>query len=529
MKTAATLFILDALVSGIFAPLVPPDPYDDSIYNTLDDLDEARGTFISHPEQHVAPSSWAATPSPPRNPAGAKGAHGNPQQWDNLQRATPTEQNQHQHWNNIPQPAPPSSFTQGPGRFNADSMAPWQTHVDRNPDDLSAIVYGNKGKSPVLGTGGASHGRWIAGSGPPQIEEPHLPVQPASHHAISPEWEPTLHVQYNPAPLQATISKSRLDSHFGDLPEPRAFSDDELETVEQNLKSLLRAWHTFNEYIFNGRRFLILLLPNQGDLQLNDLRRAASVWEFKTDGQKTVMLCRGVWGIAHSYWKKFESVKPPRSYYVRIGDGTPGPSNQMASLNRLEIADSRLPSVLLPPADRKTSARGGKEITILDPVLASRFFYRRQEGIQEPFMVWLEKNLAHTSFDPKTHQEALLPEDRDQPTKELHVVFEQEMRESFKRRKTVGQLELNGQSLFITHHVGSKLPILRKPFASLWKSENDGETHLLVSVGLFPLTRSPFDTAIIHSKIPNRRFHRLATSKQLPGDIPYSLKYAQGR
>ncbi|CDW98741.1 hypothetical protein [Sporisorium scitamineum] len=341
MKLIAYSVHFFILIQSVFAPRTPWNQVDDAIFGGLENLSEWSDTF-SHSEPHVArtpqsPSSSATLAfRPPGHPHEAHYAPGYPRTWDNVQPPAPQQWGNVQppapqqwgnvqppaplqwghvqppapqqrgnvqppatnefypdpHWNHIYQPhtAPQQYATHAPAPlvpFDPSPIEHWPNVEDRNPDDLTAVVYGNKGKGPLLE--------------PAQHEEYNSNRRQATAHnpaGLIPGSEPLalsgrpLIIKYGPDKglfplvdkIKGMLKISRANRRY---PFSRSLSQDDMPNFYSSIYDYLSSSNRlFKEIIFENRRYLISFIRPNNELKLKQLAYSTTIWEFKAEATR---------------------------------------------------------------------------------------------------------------------------------------------------------------------------------------------------------------------------------------------------
>ncbi|CBQ73794.1 conserved hypothetical Ustilaginaceae-specific protein [Sporisorium reilianum SRZ2] len=463
-----------------------------------------------------------------------------PQQWPNVQPSIQVPQ----QWGHFHPSAPANPFDHVPGwnslyqrnsapqmsqqyaastpehlvPFDPNPVEPWHTVDDRNPDDLMAAVRANKGKNPVLETGGTSRNPWSAASWPPRPEEPpYAGMQPSAQEEVAPHWPPA--TAHNPSGIPGRDPLTLSGQHFAIKYEPddglgkmvdevkamlqisykkprdqtpRPILPHEVDEFASIMRNYLRRKRVFKELVFDGRRFLVSFLRQSQELELPQLHFSLSVWEINTDGSQTVMRCRGVFSVNYNYWKNVEGAEWANSYVFFS-------RNDVLMIEKGDARDLRTPEAMELWHGTKRSPTVASDTAIE----ATSFTYGREASMQPAFKDWLTGNLAKSRWKPESNPEVQLAGEEDLRN------FSKSMDWAFARRTNVHSVYFDEQILLITFHRNRQSwhPKLSN-YLAIWRHQPGGKGGSMVALGLYPMEKSQFDALVHQAKANELTFRK---------------------
>lgn len=527
-------------IGGILAPDVPLDPNDYAIFEHLEALpgvdailDREHDLYSSHlPLAGSHPSTFVSTSVSEHNGQQAPGASVLPD--SHLKQASHgplsssgrlsdhTILQIQQPWSSSSQaeavPRQPPRYT--PASASAlDPALREQIHdvQDRNPDDLTAVVYGYKRKFGLVETGASSQdAEGLSSPGlaehiqlkPPesqamQLEPDSSSSQATGHEATGRLYEidpsqltnmPVL-IIYQQDPL-AGVLMHQLKDEMGISPtrrkfSPRPFTPSDNDAFISSITANLQYARLYREYEVEGKRLLVAFLRHGRVLRLEKLRNSAMVWEFKTDGSRAVMLCRGIYALDHNHRSSIYKTRPTAGFIVRIQHSVSTASDV------LEV--TRIRPENIPAYKGDSPRREGIQGVGQHTATASHFFYRRDKDLEPAFRGW------QLAYIPRANWLTIKPE--IELAKSDEQAFSRSMLKSFKQRSNMRVIHLAGQDFLMSHHPAlENVPSLSQSFAAIWKEEKDGERESLVAVGLYPISRSQYNVALSRQSLPQREF-----------------------
>lgn len=436
-----------------------------------------------------------------------------------------------QQWEHYPWdgPAEPQGLTHDDLPLPLDHVAELpRLHdpEDRDPDDLSAVVFGQTRASNHFGTNtdgndampealsASVHHNYPQTRRWPDVRQQQrsplttLTTLPSQAYLVVDEplslsGKPVVLLYQENDSASSFVTQIRKDlgfkRHRDVVPRKRRSEDD--QSFVESMSHLFNTERLFKEFVHSQRRYLITYLNHVETVSDTLSSFGILVWELETDGTRAVMLCRGVYQFNRKVWSTLESSSPlatGRLYVLSIR------RRSATDSGILQVRQSE-PGAFVPyfgPTRSRLIDRHGLPLEFRI-VRAVGFLYQPDPHLLTAFTSWTRRSLMSRlpNYEPKAPIEL--------PVEEMEA-FSTTMYTSFRRRLTLRPVQLNGQTCLLTNHPPSSTvsSLHFSSFTAVWRQEGGtGETApYLVAVALYPMTRHTFNLVVEQAKLPTWRF-----------------------
>ncbi|GAC73198.1 hypothetical protein PANT_8c00122 [Moesziomyces antarcticus T-34] len=394
---------------------------------------------------------------------------------------------------------------------------------DRNPDDLSAVVFGARYHPASHEQQVLPPARAIRQATPsvrasastsesaPQILWP-FPSSKLDRHAFISSLQEADPMEMVKRPVLIVTQEEDLEEEIRNevhpslelksvwnAERPKLLARHDSHDAFVDAFSYLRVEHLGIELVFGGRKFWLMKVHRVPASLNSPTLTGLYVWELKTFEGQAVLVCRGMYSAGKRFWghlKKSAEVGAKQSFMFRA-------KQDPVSGADIFHAWKANPSTFVAPTDsqpwRTSLANAG-----LRPDADSRFVYRPDPWFNQAFAAWIAKNGPTTS---RYHLGPPL-----QLGAEYQDLFSLKMRESFRRRVVMTAITLEGETFLATHHPPDPaFPTFDKAFVALWSRQHELGPSSLVAKGLYHMHRPYFDAAVRKAD---------GASRVLPGPRP---------
>lgn len=417
-------------------------------------------------------------------------------------------------WQTAAEQMPQSLYLQPNGPLQRDAGTGGQNLGDPGSDDLFAVVFGGRrvhgpprgGESEALPATvpgmpfqhGQVQDRRDPGPSMPSEEvhnEPSTHEEPGSAYLQDVEplalsglpamilYQEDDAIDILVAQIKDLLAIDRRSRKF----EPRPLRSQDPAEFTSDIKHYLRSDRLYKELHFDGRTVLVSYLNGIPKTSQSLTNKGLIVWELKTDGERAVMVCRGIYTLEPKFWPDLRSLAQSQSYTLRID------RDAYSHLDLLSVSKGA-PNTLYTYEQRLNPVRHPSEPD--SEMVNTRFLYEPISNLKPYFDRWLRGTLG-VKYRLRFEPEFLLdPKDKD--------AFSARMYESFKHRHALRKFTINGEPYLWSHHPRYKdIASLPNRFSALWRHQKGAANNdVMIAVGLFPMTRNTYLTAAKNARLP---------------------------